>query len=248
MLTWFRCAPGPVWSEAIILVLAVVGIVASFSRRTIAGIDSALVRFLAVYTLLLTAAYSIIPYKTPWCLLSFLHGMILLAGAGAAVLLGMSRRVWVKRIVLVLLAGGGVHLYRQMTVTNFRYYADPRNPYVYAHTSTDFLKLVDRVEDIAAVHPRGKRMLVAVVTSPHDMWPLPWYLRAYGRVGYWTGVEDLPESLRPAMWIASPEIGDRLRARMGDDYQPEFYGLRPEVLLAVYIERTHWERFLETRK
>ena len=40
-------------------------------------------RFLGFYTLLMLVAYSAIPYKTPWCLLGFLHGMILLAGAGA---------------------------------------------------------------------------------------------------------------------------------------------------------------------
>ncbi len=46
-------------------------------------------RFLAFYTLVLTGLYAIIPYKTPWCMLSFLDGMILLAGVGAwAILLG----------------------------------------------------------------------------------------------------------------------------------------------------------------
>jgi hypothetical protein len=29
---------------------------------------------LAFYTLILLALYSAIPYKTPWCLLGFLHG------------------------------------------------------------------------------------------------------------------------------------------------------------------------------
>ncbi|HEX2974040.1 MAG TPA: hypothetical protein VHP11_17035, partial [Tepidisphaeraceae bacterium] len=43
--------------------------------------------FLASYTVLLTAAYSAVPYKTPWCLLGFLHGMILLAAVGAVALI-----------------------------------------------------------------------------------------------------------------------------------------------------------------
>ena len=37
--------------------------------------------------------YSAIPYKTPWCLLGFLHGMILLAGVGAVVLVRSARGV-----------------------------------------------------------------------------------------------------------------------------------------------------------
>ena len=38
-----------------------------------------LVRWLGFYTVALTGAYSLVTYKTPWCMLSFLHGMILVA-------------------------------------------------------------------------------------------------------------------------------------------------------------------------
>ena len=56
-----------------------------------AGKKSPLPHFLALYTILLTAIYSAISYKTPWCLLSFFHGMILLAGIGAAALVEFFR-------------------------------------------------------------------------------------------------------------------------------------------------------------
>ena len=52
----------------------------------LAGANASFVRFLAIYTFVLTALYSLISYKTPWCVLSFWHGMILLAGVGAVVL------------------------------------------------------------------------------------------------------------------------------------------------------------------
>ena len=84
-LLFFHVAKGPVWSEALILVLAVVGAWAAFARKGLADASASFVRFLAFYTFALTAAYSLISYKTPWCLLSFWHGMILLAGVGAAV-------------------------------------------------------------------------------------------------------------------------------------------------------------------
>ena len=83
-LLFFHVAKGPVWSEALILVLAVVGAWAAFARKGLADASAGFVRFLALYTFALTAAYSLISYKTPWCLLSFWHGMILLAGVGAA--------------------------------------------------------------------------------------------------------------------------------------------------------------------
>src|SRR6185369_2326577 len=61
-LAWFHPAKGPVWSEGMILILATTGACVSF-----AGKKSPLHCFLALYTLILTAIYSVISYKTPWC-------------------------------------------------------------------------------------------------------------------------------------------------------------------------------------
>jgi hypothetical protein len=64
------------------------------------GADARLLRFLAVYACAMALVYSLIPYKTPWCLLGPLHAMILLAGVAAASLLeGLRGRA---RIVAVI--------------------------------------------------------------------------------------------------------------------------------------------------
>jgi len=57
-----------------------------FLRKNLGRANASFGRFLTLYTVFLTAAYTLIAYKTPWCLLSFWHGMILLAGLGSAVL------------------------------------------------------------------------------------------------------------------------------------------------------------------
>ena len=46
--------------------------------------------------------------------------------------------------------------------------------------------------------------------------------------------------------VASVEHTAALDEALGDRYVSEFYGLRPEVPLALYIERGLWERFLAT--
>src|SRR6185436_19137962 len=58
-LAWFHPVKGPVSSEGLILVLAIVGAAISFRK------GSPLHRFIALYTIILTAAYSAISYKTP---------------------------------------------------------------------------------------------------------------------------------------------------------------------------------------
>src|SRR5207248_2870459 len=91
-LLFYHVGNGPSWSEGLILFLAIVGAVASFARKGLADAHASFTRFLALYTIILTAAYSAISYKTPWCLLTFWHGMILLAGVGAAALLDAAKR------------------------------------------------------------------------------------------------------------------------------------------------------------
>ena len=202
-------------------------------------------RFLTFYTLVLTALYAVIPYKTPWCLIGFLHGMILLAGVGAAALVRwMSWRParWAAGAVLLALAA---QLGWQSYQLNFRFCADPRNPYVYAHTSTAAVNLADTVGRIAQVLPRPEEMTVHVIT-PENYWPLPWYLRRFGRVGWSHEVlRDPGVDLDADVIVTSPEIQERLDARLRGTYaRPGLYGLRPGVLLTLYVRDALWQSFL----
>jgi uncharacterized protein (TIGR03663 family) len=239
-LLFFHVAKGPVWSEALILVLAVVGARAAFVRHGLAGASASFVRFLALYSFALTAAYSLIAYKTPWCLLSFWHGMILLAGVGAA-WLGHKATGRVPRIILTLLLLAGVgHLAWQAALANGPYAADPRNPYVYAQTSPDLLKLVRQVQALAHVHPQGQAMLVKVMAPDGDYWPLPWYLRNLRQKGWWDQVPADP--FAPVM-IVSAQFHAALDEK-GTHVMAGFYQLRPGVFLELYVELGLWQAYL----
>ena len=69
---WYTYLRWLVVTEAPILIAAVIGFVAAWRATQPA------VRFLALYTVLLLAIYSAIPYKTPWCAVSALYGLALL--------------------------------------------------------------------------------------------------------------------------------------------------------------------------
>ena len=95
-----------------------------------------------------------LPYKTPWCALGFLHGMILLAGVGAAVLVRvMPGRVLKFAAVTLLLAAAG-HLGRQAHQASF-VALRPMQPLRLLPHDRDILPIVDRVKQIAAAHPDG---------------------------------------------------------------------------------------------
>jgi uncharacterized protein (TIGR03663 family) len=235
---------GPRWSEGLILGLAAAGAAAAFAGKGMPAKGVALGRLLAVYTIILTALYALIPYKTPWCALSFLHGMILLAGLGAVALVRAARYLPLRAGVALLVALGTAQLAEQAHRACFAYASDLRNPYVYAHPVADVVELAERVEDLSRVAPEGRAILVRVIAPGGDYWPLPWYLRRFERVGYY---DRVPEDVDGDVIIAHRELQAELEGRLKGQYQALYHGLRPNVILVVYVRQGLWDRFIESR-
>jgi predicted membrane-bound mannosyltransferase len=243
-LLFFHSGHGPVWTEGLLLALAVFGATAGFARRNLAGASAGLARFLAFYTFMLTAIYCLISYKTPWCLLGFWHGAILLAGVGAAGLVRRAKQpLWRMAICLVLLAGAG-HLAWLAWQANFEYAADRRNPYVYAQTSPDIERLAKLVKSIAAISAEGRHTLVYVAAPEDDYWPLPWNLRAFDRIGWW---QALPKGPIAPITIVSSKLS------LAPEYQTThvmagYFELRPEVFLQLYVDGDLWKKYVTRKK
>jgi uncharacterized protein (TIGR03663 family) len=250
LLFHFPAAGTPVWTEAFILALAAAGAVAAARGRGVRGADPRILRFLLFYTLLMVVLYSAIPYKTPWCLLGFLHGMILLAGAGA-VFVVQAVRGRARTGLGLLLAAAAAHLGWQAYAGSFRFAADPRNPYVYAQTGTDVFTIVGRLEALARVDPRDRALPIQVV-SRANLWPLPFYLRRFTHVSWWSGVSDEAEAA-PVI-LLTPDMEEALVHRLYDVPPPgerELYvsvfdrrvDLRPQVEIRGYARKTLWDEF-----
>jgi uncharacterized protein (TIGR03663 family) len=203
------------------------------------GTDVHLARFLAGYTLALVVIYSTIPYKTPWCALSFLHGMVLLAGVGAVALVRAMPRVALRVAVAAALAVGTVHLAWQAHRWNFRFAAARFNPLNYSPTSTDLRNLMELVEKIARIAPEKRAILIRVIAP--ESWPLPWYFRRYPNVDYWP---ELPEKLDAAVVIAAADAPADVKARLASGYVVGYYGLRPGVTLALHVRNDLWAAFV----
>jgi uncharacterized protein (TIGR03663 family) len=243
-LVWWRADDGPLCSEALILGLAAVGLVAGFLRRprwpTDAHAD--FVRWLGYYTLTMTAIYTLIPYKTPWCLLQFLLGLVLLAGVGAAVLVHSARRLPLQMFVIALLLLGTGHLAWQAYRVSYVLAADPRNPYVYAQTSADVVRLEDQLQQLADASDQGCQMPVKVIWSDPYYWPLPWYMRRFTHVEWWT---TLPADATAPVVVCSPQYDAELTKRLGDTHiMTGYFQLRPQVLAQLWVRLELWEQHL----
>jgi uncharacterized protein (TIGR03663 family) len=244
-LGFYHVAKGPVWTEALLLVLALAGLAAAFGRRFPSGGEPRFVQFVGVYTVVLMVIYSAIPYKTPWCALGFLHGLLLLAGFGAVAVVDWCKAPWLKLAAALALAAAAGHLAFQSWRAAYPYREDYRNPYVYAHTSSDVLRLVRFVEGIAQVHPDRERMVVKVMSPGGDYWPLPWYLRGLKQVGWWSGLA--PEPFAPVV-IAGARLNAALDEKSNKKWlSAGYFKLRSRSFLELYVEFDLWRRYLELR-
>ena len=240
-LLWFHPAKGPVWSEAGIFILALIGSCAAFSTNRRVDFRPRLVRLLTGYTFTLAAIYSVIAYKTPWCLLNFWLGMILLAGVGAATLLRLCGSRSAKFLTLAGIAVVAVQLAWQARRAAVDLAASPRNPYTYSQTAEGCRELVQRIEALANLAANGTDTVVKVI-APESYWPLPWYLRAFKNVGWW---EQMPRDSAAPIVIVSARLGAALDEKSNHSYlMTGLYELRPGVFLELYVERGLWEKFI----
>jgi predicted membrane-bound mannosyltransferase len=189
--------------------------------------------FAALWAGGIIAAYSLIPYKTPWLTLNFIIPLAITGGYGVDL---MYRRAagdqGAPALVLAVLAAALIFCGYQMVQLNFRHYDDEQYVYPYAHTVREILPLVEQVNRFAAGTGMGKQITISI-TSP-DYWPLPWYLKDYKHVGYSGRIAVSDERLV----IGSEAQELELQTLLGERYRRiDAYQLRPGVTLVLYARR-----------
>jgi hypothetical protein len=252
ILFWWHEEGGRLWTEAAVAVLALTGLIAGVASWGRNPRSAAMVSFLGIYTLVMILVYSAIPYKTPWCAIGFLHGMILLAGVGMTVLVRAAPGYTLKGVVIAALVAATGHLAFQAYRASFVAYEDRHNPYVYSPTTSDVPVFAERIRQIALAHPDGKAMHVQVICPERDYWPLPWYLRDMPRIGWFS---DAPTGAAAPLIITQPKLtpvltdylyvkqppGHRhLYVQLPPKEEGQEWTLRPFVPLIVYAQRDFW--------
>ncbi len=213
--------------ESPLLIIGALGTLIAFWKA-----KHRLAMFLALWAFGLFAAYTIIPYKTPWIAINFALPMALIAGYAINEL--VNGRIKWRRTAAKLLAGLAVCICAYQTIElNFFRYDDEQRPYVYVHSLRSMSSMVAEIEQVAERAGTRKEMTV-VITSP-DYFPLPWTLHDYKKVGFYGAMTKVPTA----------EIivgGAKQLAELERDYAATHqfagtYGLRPGVDLLLYIRK-----------
>lgn len=193
--------------------------------------------FVALWSFGLIAAYSLIPYKTPWLVLNFIVPLALIAGYAVQVIYELAQGQ-VRLVVMALLLPVAVSTYQTIDLNFINYDNDqPYYVYVYAHTRRGMLDLVRNIKQIAAER-NGSQTGITIV-SP-DYWPLPWYLRDFPNTAYFGRMAQSTET----MIIANEQQKAEMDANFGELYRQVpsddeggSFELRPGVRLLLYVRR-----------
>lgn len=217
-LVWMLAADAP------ILVLgAIGGIIAAVRAR-----DQMWV-FVGLWALGVTAAYSLVAYKTPWIALNMLLPLALLAGHAIQEGWSAAGR-WRPAVPLVLVAGLALSTYQAVDLSYRQYDTEGAYPYVFVHSTRDMLTMVDDIEAIADRAGTGRD--TGIVFMSPDYWPLPWYFRDYPRAGFFGQIVDTTE----AVVVANVNQQAEVEPKLGTGYvRTRTYNLRPGVDLVVYV-------------
>ena len=222
--------------ELPVLVLGLCGAALALART-----DNRFAVFTAFWAGGMIAAYSAIPYKTPWLTLNLLPPLAL----GAGYLIDRLERVAAAKWRGAGLAAGAVVaaiMIYQTVAINFLSYDDERRAYVYAGTSREIVALVTAIGDLI-----DRQEPVPVVVMSREQFPLSWYLRDVA-AAYPGHVHALERGVVVASTEQTNEVtqalGNRF-ARLGE------FQLRPGVVLVLYaspdlVDRASARRIFKT--
>ncbi|PYJ00528.1 MAG: hypothetical protein DMF00_07565 [Verrucomicrobia bacterium] len=175
-------------------------------------------RYLAIYGVGSLVAYSYVKYKTPWCIISF--GWPFLFIFGAAILLVRPknlRKVYVALGILLCLSFG-----RSISLNYFRC-SSPTEPYAYVQTYNDMFKLTRPLLKLAKQDPANYHLTGHLIRS--SVYPLPWVLGDFDRVGYYEG-GNMPANLDGDFMLVQQDKIKDVESKLRNAYYTDMMTLR----------------------
>lgn len=184
-------------------------------------------RFLAIYGCGTLAAYSIVKYKTPWCIISLLWPFLFLFGDAIDSLARWRKwqavrgRMACAAGVSVLTLGGSLAIAARL---NYYHPTDPKEKYVYVQTLNDLFKLTEPLQKLVALDPTAYHMRGNILLSSYH--PLPWVLGDFTSIGYYDSGKPLPEPMDAALLIIEEDQIDKAEPKLRERYFVDPFQLR----------------------
>lgn len=178
-------------------------------------------RLLMIYALGVFAAYSLIPYKTPWCILQILWPFFFLTAAGLESL--ARRSLQARTLAFAILSAAALISLQKSIVLNFYRYADEKQLYPHVQTFEDLTGIDHQLKAFVRDHPMKKHMPIHVVKKAY--WPISWLLLDFTRQAYYT--DEYPPKGDAELIFCDGDRRTRLEMRLKNSYFIRHFRLNP---------------------
>ncbi len=196
--------------------------------------------FFVAWSLLHLAVYSIIPYKTPWCVVTIAFPLIVVAGLGAgAVFDWLKGRVAFSALAALIMAASLIPHASYCLELNFKRYDDDRNKIVYVQTMRKFKDMFPKIA-AAAARDQGAETEIILIDSKH---PTNFYLRDYTNTLYHAAPPK--EAIRAPVVIASEAYADAVRILLDATYVEQRYPVWPGQVVVLFLREDVWKGSIE---
>ena len=233
-----KLAGGVTWWEGMAAVPALFALTMATSRyKSKANTTNRfIIVFLGLSALLHLTVYSLIPYKTPWLMLVPWAHVILLTPF--AFLPGpYTEKAKTAGLILICLIGA-ISGWIQSKAAISRFANDARNPYAYVPTTRDVTGLPLWLDKLSRTNGGG--LSIAVIGEGY--WPLPWYLRQFEKVGYWSTIEK-HHADEPVL-LVMPALFEEAEQAFSLSHTPVPRGLRNNHPMLVFIRNDVWDNWM----
>lgn len=232
LLVWPKLALGNWWTEGLVCILSIAAVIHGIVKRK----NLPFLLLVLVSSLAHLGIYSLIAYKTPWLMLLPWAHLCLLASLVFSDYHKQNRLV--RGTLVVTLVLGLVFQTKQSIYATGSFSNNARNPYAYVPTSKDIQSLESWLIDLDTV--KGIEP-IAVVGSGY--WPLPWYLKSFETIGYWSSVNE--DMIRMPVVISMQAESEKCTYLLESTHTALPRSLRENVSMTLFLRNDLWQLWSE---
>ncbi|MBO9668073.1 MAG: TIGR03663 family protein, partial [Bdellovibrio sp.] len=152
------------------MALAFVGLVSKEGR----------LRMISAFSLFQFLVYSLIPYKTVWCILTLVWGFYFVLAIYVEKL--WSNKNWKFWGLMVVILLGGIADVRSAWLAVYREPIDLEHPYVYVNSTYDLKEFQAMIDQAVKAHPELLQEPIQI--GMKEQWPFPWTMRMFEKPRY----------------------------------------------------------------
>lgn len=192
--------------EPVLIVVMISSVFAYFMFK------NKILRWLILSSFVQFLIYSVIPYKTPWCIISLTPGFYLIS---SFIFIELNKYKIPQKFSYVIISGLVLFKTNDVVLLNFKTPFLIEHPMVYVNSTSDLKFYTDRIVTYLQVHPESQLETLQLATS--ESWPFPWIFYGLAKLQY-SKIKDFIEPGALAYIIDLQDEPTLLKKINSDDY------------------------------